>query len=65
MHHTSGVAGARFGFITSPRFLFSLMPGFGATGAMLHRCFGPALLAAAVVGAVAFERFLVARFGTS
>ncbi len=58
--HTSGVAGRTFWLITSPRFLFSLMLGFGATGAMLHPVLpGPALLAAAAVGAVAFERFLV------
>jgi hypothetical protein len=58
--HTSGIAGRAFWLITSPRFLFSLMLGFGATGAMLHSVLpGPALLAAAAVGAVAFERFLV------
>ncbi len=58
--HTSGMAGRTFWLITSPRFLFSLMLGFGATGAMLHPVLpGPALLAAAAVGAVAFERFLV------
>src|SRR5580765_2438239 len=58
--HTSGMAGRTFWLITSPRFLFSLMLGFGATGAMLHSVLpGPALLAAAAVGAVAFERFLV------
>ena len=58
--HTSGMAGRTFWLITSPRFLFSLMLGFGATGAMLHPVLpGPVLLAAAAVGAVAFERFLV------
>ena len=58
--HTSGVAGRTFWLITSPRFLFSLMLGFGATGAMLHPVLrGPVLLAAAGVGAIAFERFLV------
>ncbi len=58
--HTSGVAGRTFWLITSPRFLFSLMLGFGATGAMLHAVLpSPLLLGAAAVGAVAFERFLV------
>ncbi len=58
--HTSGMAGRTFWLITSPRFLFSLMLGFGATGAMLHAVLpGPLLLGAAAVGAVAFERFLV------
>jgi hypothetical protein len=58
--HTSGMAGRTFWLITSPRFLFSLMLGFGATGAMLHSVLpGPALLAAAGAGAIAFERFLV------
>jgi hypothetical protein len=58
--HTSSMAGRTFWLITSPRFLFSLMLGFGATGAMLHPVLpGPLLLAAAAVGAVAFERLLV------
>jgi len=58
--HASGMAGRTFWLITSPRFLFSLMLGFGATGAMLHPVLpGPVLLAAAGVGAIAFERFLV------
>jgi hypothetical protein len=58
--HTSGMAGRTFWLITSPRFLFSLMLGFGTTGAMLHPVLpGPALLAAAAVGAVAFERFVI------
>jgi hypothetical protein len=58
--HGSGMTGRTFWLLTSPRFLFSLMLGFGATGAMLHAVLpGPALLAAAAVGAVAFERFIV------
>jgi hypothetical protein len=56
----SGIAGRTFWLITSPRFLFSLLLGFGATGAMLHSVLpGPILLGAAAAGAVVFERFLV------
>jgi len=58
--HTGAAAGRTFWLITSPRFLFSLMLGFGATGAMLHSVLpAPLLLGAAALGAVAFERFLV------
>ena len=47
--------------IASPRFLFSLALGFGAVGELLRPMLGgPFLLAAAVVGGVAFERLLVA-----
>ena len=54
------MSGRTFWLMTSPRFLFSLMLGFGATGAMLHSVLpGPFLLGAAAVGAVAFERFIV------
>ena len=58
--HTGAAAGRAFWLVTSPRFLFSLMLGFGATGAMLHAVLpAPLLLGAAAVGAVAFERLLV------
>lgn len=59
--HTQGsFSGRAFWLITSPRFLFSLMLGFGATGAMLRSVLpGPVLLAAAAVGAVVFERIVV------
>jgi hypothetical protein len=44
----------------SPRFLFSFFLGFGAVGEVLRPALGgPLLIAAAVVGAVLFERFLV------
>jgi hypothetical protein len=57
---SSGTVGRSFWLITSPRFLFSLMLGFGATGAMLHSVLpAPLLLGAAAVGAVAFERLIV------
>ena len=53
-------AGRAFWLITSPRFLFSLMMGFGVTGTMLHALLPAAILpGAAIVGAVAFERLLV------
>lgn len=46
--------------ITSPRFLFSLVLGFGTVGELLRPVLGgPLLLAAAVAGAVLFERVLV------
>lgn len=57
---SGGLAGRAFWLVTSPRFLFSLMLGFGATGAMLHSWLpGPLLLGAAVAGAVVFERIIV------
>jgi len=46
--------------ITSPRFLFSLLLGFGTAGELLRPVLGgPLLIAAAVVGGVLFERVLV------
>jgi hypothetical protein len=58
--HAGAAAGRAFWLVTSPRFLFSLMLGFGATGAMLHSVLpAPLLLGAAAVGAVAFERLVV------
>jgi len=47
--------------ITSPRFLFSLVLGFGFAGLLLRPVLGgPLLLAGAVAGGVLFERILVA-----
>ncbi|HEY7395719.1 MAG TPA: hypothetical protein VH559_12785 [Gemmatimonadaceae bacterium] len=46
----------------SPRYLFSLALGFGATGELLRPLpllGGPALAVAAILGAIAFERLLV------
>lgn len=58
--HAGPAASRAFWLVTSPRFLFSLMLGFGATGAMLHSVLpAPLLLGAAAVGAVAFERLIV------
>ena len=46
--------------IASPRFLFSFALGFGVTGELLQPMLGgPLLLAAAVAGAVLFERAIV------
>jgi len=46
--------------IASPRVAFSLLTGFGATGAFLgHLLVGPALYGSAVLGALGFERLLV------
>jgi hypothetical protein len=59
-HAQGSFSGRAFWLITSPRFLFSLMLGFGATGAMLRSVLpSPVLLAAAAVGAVVFERIVV------
>jgi hypothetical protein len=46
--------------LTSPRVIFSLLIGFGATGLLLQRVIaGTALIAVAVIGALVFERLLV------
>jgi len=57
-HELSGAA--KLTGLLSPRVLFSFLVGVGATG-MLARSFlvEPLLVAAALVGGVAFERFLV------
>ena len=47
--------------LVSPRVLFSLFVGFGATGVVLGNVLaGPALAASAILGAFGFERLLVA-----
>jgi hypothetical protein len=44
----------------SPRVLFSLFLGFGTAGQLLHPVLGgPTLILVALLGAVAFERFIV------
>jgi hypothetical protein len=59
-HGPSSLASRAFWSMTSPRFLFSFALGFGAVGQLLKFAVGgPLLLAAAVVGGVAFERLLV------
>ena len=46
--------------MASPRFLFSFCLGFGAAGTLLRGVLaGPLLIAAAIGGAVLFERLLV------
>ena len=57
-HEASGAA--KLAGLLSPRVLFSFLVGVGATG-MLARSFlfEPLLVAAALAGGVAFERFLV------
>lgn len=53
-------ASRAFWAITSPRFLFSALLGFGTTGELLHPVLGgPLLFAAALAGAVLFERAIV------
>ena len=64
-HHTTShisesLASKAFWSIMSPRFLFSFALGFGAAGQIFKSVLGgPALFAAAVGGAVLFERLLV------
>lgn len=60
-HHQEHGAGAKsLWALMSPRFLFSLALGFGATGELLQPILGGVpLVLAAVLGAVAFERVLV------
>ena|SRR5690349_3357841 len=62
----AGAVGARSAItntlwaITSPRFLFSLVLGFGTAGELLRPMLGgPLLFAAALAGGVLFERVLV------
>src|SRR5262245_60100468 len=59
-HQEHGVGAKSIWALMSPRFLFSLALGFGATGELLHPVLGGVTLAlVAVLGAVAFERLLV------
>lgn len=65
-HVAGSAAGARSAVsntlwaITSPRFLFSLVLGFGTAGELLRPMLGgPLLFAAALAGGVLFERALV------
>jgi hypothetical protein len=59
----SGIRGATTNLLwafASPRHLFSFFLGFGAVGELLRPVLGgPMLVAAAIVGAVAFERLVV------
>jgi len=60
-HHGESFAGKAFWSIMSPRFLFSFALGFGAAGQLFKSALGgPALFAAAVGGALLFDRLLVA-----
>jgi hypothetical protein len=62
-HSTGKAARASSSFLAalaSPRVIFSLLVGFGATGILFeHLLSGVALTAVAVLGALAFERLLV------
>ena len=58
--HTGSGATGRILALMSPRLLFSLALGFGASGMLLRPILGePLLIAAAVLGAVLFDRALV------
>ncbi|MEP6690444.1 MAG: hypothetical protein ABJD07_04770 [Gemmatimonadaceae bacterium] len=58
--HARGREGWSLWTLASPRVLFSLVLGFGATGSILHGMLGGVALAgAAIVGGVLFERFVV------
>jgi hypothetical protein len=53
--------GSALAALASPRVLFSLFVGFGATGMVLQNVLaGPALAGSAILGALGFERLLVA-----
>lgn len=59
-HGEHGGAGQALWSLMSPRVLFSLFLGFGTTGELAKPFVGgPALFVAAVLGAFAFERFIV------
>jgi hypothetical protein len=59
-HLPHGIASRSFWTITSPRYLFSLALGFGTAGELFRPLLGgPFLVAAALVGAVVFERAIV------
>lgn len=60
MHHTGGLKSTLLS-LASPRTLFSLLVGFGLTGVVLRPFLaGIVLLAISVLGAIVFERALVA-----
>lgn len=58
-HHAGEQGGSWMQSLLSPRVLFSVLVGFGAGGLLAERVGGIWQLAAAVVGAVAFETLLV------
>ena len=61
-HHHAGTSGASrlFWTLLSPRVVFSVLIGLGATGTLLRGAVGGSLLfASALAGGVLFERFLV------
>jgi hypothetical protein len=59
--HPGKFATRSFWTVTSPRFLFSIALGFGTAGELLRPMLrGPLLLAAAIAGALVFERAIVA-----
>lgn len=58
--HGGSVLSRTLWAVTSPRFIFSFLLGFGAAGELLRPVTGGALqFAAAIAGAVLFERILV------
>lgn len=59
-HAGGGLISRAFWSVTSPRFIFSFLLGFGAAGELLRPVTGGVLqFAAAIAGAVLFERILV------
>lgn len=60
VHGAREAAASALWAVTSPRFLFSVVLGFGAVGALLRPVLGgPILLTAAIAGGIAFERVIV------
>ena len=59
--HLGGAGWRLLGALASPRVGFSAILGFGATGTLLRPALGePWLAVTAILGGVAFERFLIA-----
>ena len=60
VHHAGGLATRAFFLLTSPRLLFSVMIGFGATGQLFKGSLGgPVLPLVALAGGILFERLII------
>jgi hypothetical protein len=58
-HHATGFVSRTFWQLTSPRFLFSVLIGFGTTGVVLGARLGALTPVIALIGGIAFERLVV------
>ena len=59
VHHAGGFLARTFWQITSPRLVFSVLLGFGTTGVVLGSRLGAFTPFLALIGGIAFERFIV------